>query len=63
MQWTVVADVLRALAAGLTAVIATIKFIYDIRHRKNQPDEKEENDETLPNEPTAEADNTESTRK
>ena len=58
MQWTVLADVLRAVAAGLTAVIATLKFIYDIRQRRNIADEVVENSdletgETAdPNQPT-----------
>ena len=49
MQWTVVADILRALAAGITAVIAALKFIYDIR-QKQQPteDEPEIDEEPMP---------------
>ena len=48
MQWTTMADVLRAVAAGVTAVIAALKFIYDIRQKQGQPSDALENDETLP---------------
>ena len=41
MQWTVVADILRAVAAGITAVIAALKFIYDIRQKQQIEADKE----------------------
>jgi hypothetical protein len=41
MQWTILADVVKALAAGLTAVIATLKFIRELR-RKGEPSAPDE---------------------
>jgi hypothetical protein len=33
MPWTILADIVRALAAGVTAIIATFKFIQELRQR------------------------------
>jgi len=40
MHWTILADVVRALAAGVTAIIATFKFIQEFRQKRApQPDD------------------------
>ena len=39
MHWTILADIVRALAAGVTAIIAAFKFIQELRQRRLPPPE------------------------
>ena len=42
MHWTTLTDVVRALAAGVTAIIVTFKFIQELRQKQApQPDDPE----------------------
>jgi hypothetical protein len=39
MHWTILADIVRALAAGVTAIIAALKFIQELRQKRLPPPE------------------------
>ena len=42
MYWTILADIVRTLAAGVTAIIAAFKFIQELRQKRGpQSDELE----------------------
>lgn len=42
MYWTILADIVRTLAAGVTAIIAAFKFIQELRQKRgSQSDELE----------------------